>query len=50
MAFQAVSPAEFEQLVGYVAPARLAQQLPNLGVADSLFAERMRNLIETPGT
>ena len=50
MAFQAVSPAEFEQLVGYVAPVRLAQQLPDLGAADSPFVERMRNLVETPGT
>lgn len=48
MAFQAVSPAEFEQLVGYVAPARLAQQLPDLGAADSPFVERMRNLVEAP--
>ncbi|MFD1872667.1 BLUF domain-containing protein [Hymenobacter bucti] len=48
MAFQVVSPAGFEQLVGYVAPARLTQQLPDLGAADSLFVERMRSLALAP--
>ncbi|WP_324680062.1 BLUF domain-containing protein [Hymenobacter sp. GOD-10R] len=45
MGFQVVSPAAFEQLRGYVAPAQMAQQLPDLGAADSLFIDRMRDLI-----
>lgn len=49
MAFQVVSPTDFEQLVGYVAPARLPQRLPDLGAADSLFVERMRGLALAPG-
>lgn len=48
MGFQAVSPATFEQLLGYVAPAQLALQLPDLGAADSLFVERMRDLVLAP--
>jgi hypothetical protein len=48
MAFQVVSAAAFEQLVGYVDPARLAQQLPDLGTADSPFVERMRALVQAP--
>jgi hypothetical protein len=48
MAFQVVSPAEFDLLVGYVDPAHLAQQLPDVGVADSLFTARMRDLVAAP--
>lgn len=45
MAFQAVSPTEFEQLVGYVTPRQLTQQLPDLGAADSPFLTCMRDLV-----
>ncbi|RZK38246.1 MAG: hypothetical protein EOO61_08130, partial [Hymenobacter sp.] len=45
MAFQVVSPAAFQQLAGYVEPTRLADQMPDLGAADSLFLERMRALV-----
>jgi hypothetical protein len=48
MGFEVVSSAAFEQLLGYVAPMQLAQQLPDLGAADSLFAARMRDLVLTP--
>lgn len=48
MGFQVVSPAAFAQLLGYVAPAQLAQQLPDLGAADSLFVDRMRELMLAP--
>jgi hypothetical protein len=50
MAFQVVTLAAFEQLVGYVAPVRLAHQLPDLGAADSLFVERMRAIVRPAGT
>lgn len=45
MAFQVVSPAIFGQLVGYVAPAQLTQQMPDLGVIDSLFLDQMHTLV-----
>lgn len=45
MAFQVVSPADFQQLAGYVEPARLADHLPDLGAVDSLFLERMQALV-----
>jgi hypothetical protein len=45
MAFQVVSPAAFQQLAGYIEPARLADQMPDLGAADSLFLDRMRTLV-----
>jgi hypothetical protein len=48
MGFEVVSSAAFEQLLGYVVPAQLAQQLPDLGAADSLFAARMRDLVLAP--
>lgn len=50
MAFQVVSPAEFSQLVGYVAPSQLSQQMPDLGAADSLFLERMHTLVADSAT
>jgi hypothetical protein len=48
MAFQVVTPAAFEQLMGYVAPSRLAQQLPDLGAADSPFIEQLRAIVLPP--
>jgi hypothetical protein len=48
MGFQVVSSAAFEQLLGYVTPAQLVQQLPDLGAADSLFINRMRDLVLAP--
>lgn len=50
MAFRVVLSAEFEQLAGYVAPARLSQQLSDLGAADSPFLARMRTLRVECGT
>jgi hypothetical protein len=50
MAFQVVEPAVFNQLAGYVEPARLANQMPDLGAADSLFLERMRALVANEAT
>lgn len=45
MAFQPVSSAHFEDLVGYVLPAQLATQLQADNAADNLLLEKMKELV-----
>lgn len=45
MAFQPISPASFENLVGYISPAQLASQLQADSAADNLLLEKMKELV-----
>ena len=48
MAFQTLTPDQFTDLFGYVAPARLDLQVPSLSAADALLLEMMKTFVLTP--
>jgi hypothetical protein len=46
LAFQALSPAQFTHLAGYLAPTKAAQYFPGHGSVATLFVEAMRALVQ----
>ncbi len=48
MAFQTLSPDQFEQLLGYTAPDKLQLQAPGLSEADALLLEMMKAFVLSP--
>jgi len=50
LAFQALSPAQFTHLAGYLAPTKSKQHFPGYGSVASLFVEAMRALVQPPAS
>lgn len=50
LAFQALSPAQFTHLAGYLAPTQSRQHFPGYGSGASLFVEAMRALVQPPAS
>lgn len=50
LAFQALSPAQFIHLAGYLAPTKSGQHFPGYGSGVSLFVEAMRALVQLPAS
>ena len=50
IAFQALSPAQFIHLAGYLAPTKSRQPFPGYGSGASLFVESMRALVQLPAS
>jgi hypothetical protein len=50
LAFQALSPAQFTHLAGYLAPTKSRQHFPGYGPGASLFVEAMRALVQPPAS
>jgi hypothetical protein len=48
LAFQALSPAQFAHLAGYLAPPKSAPHLQGHGAGSSSFVEAMRTLVQMP--
>jgi hypothetical protein len=48
LAFQALSPAQFTQLAGYLTPNKSRQHFPGYKSVASLFVEAMRKLMQPP--
>ncbi|MGI4740761.1 MAG: BLUF domain-containing protein [Janthinobacterium lividum] len=46
LAFQALSPAQFAHLAGYLAPTKSTQHLPVYGSGVTLFVEAIRALVQ----
>lgn len=50
LAFQALSPAQFAHLAGYLAPTQVRQRLSGYGSVATSFVEAMRALVQPPTT
>jgi hypothetical protein len=50
LAFQALSPAQFAHLAGYLAPTKSTQHFPGYGPGASLFVEAIRALMQPPAS
>jgi len=50
LAFQALSPAQFTHLAGYLAPTKSRQHFPGYSSVASLFVEAMRALVQPPAS
>jgi hypothetical protein len=50
LAFQALSPAQFTHLAGYLVPTKSTQHFPGYVSVASLFVEAMRALVQPPAS
>jgi hypothetical protein len=50
LAFQALSPAQFTHLAGYLAPTKSRQRFPSYGSVEPSFVEAIRALVRLPAS